>query len=78
MENLNSYMERLEWRRNKVLELSSQGHSQTEIANTLHISEDEHPIRYTCYSGLSQKHTTLYALDAYQECYIFYRQIMKI
>jgi hypothetical protein len=37
MESLNSYMERLEWRRNKVLELSSQGHSQPEIARILQI-----------------------------------------
>ena len=37
MENLNSYIERLEWRRNKVLELSSQGHSQPEIARILQI-----------------------------------------
>jgi hypothetical protein len=33
MENLSSKMERLEWRRNKVLEYSSQGHSQPEIAS---------------------------------------------
>jgi hypothetical protein len=37
MESLNSHMERLEWRRNKVLELSSQGHSQPEIARILQI-----------------------------------------
>ena len=30
-------MERLEWRRNKVLELSSQGHSQPEIATILQV-----------------------------------------
>jgi predicted transcriptional regulator len=29
----------LEWRRRQVFELSSKGHSQTEIANTLQISE---------------------------------------
>ena len=29
----------LEWRRRQVFELSSKGHNQTEIANTLHISE---------------------------------------
>jgi hypothetical protein len=37
MENLSSKMERLEWRRNKVLELSSQGHSQPEIARILQV-----------------------------------------
>ena len=30
-------MERLEWRCNKVLELSSQGHSQPEIATILQV-----------------------------------------
>jgi hypothetical protein len=34
---LNSYAERLEWRRSKVLELSSQGHSQPEISKILQI-----------------------------------------
>jgi transcriptional regulator len=37
VENLSSQTERLEWRRNKVLELSSQGHSQSEIARTLQV-----------------------------------------
>jgi len=31
-------MERLEWRRNKALELSSQGHSQPEMASILQVS----------------------------------------
>ncbi len=34
---MNSQMERLEWRRNKVLELSSQGNSQSEIARILQV-----------------------------------------
>jgi len=34
---LSSQMERLEWRRNKVLELSSEGHSQPEIATILQV-----------------------------------------
>jgi len=34
---VSSQMERLEWRRNKVLELSSQGHSQPEIATILQV-----------------------------------------
>jgi len=37
VENLSSQVERLEWRRNKVLELSSQGHSQPEIARVLQV-----------------------------------------
>ena len=38
MESLTSQVERrLEWRRNKVLELSSQGNSQPEIATILQV-----------------------------------------
>ena len=34
---MNSQMERLEWRRSKVLELSSRGNSQSEIARILQV-----------------------------------------
>lgn len=37
VENLSSKMERLEWRRNKVLELSGQGHGKPEIARILQV-----------------------------------------
>ena len=37
MEHLTSDMERLEWRRDKVQELSSKGHSQREIAKILQV-----------------------------------------
>ena len=37
MEGLSTKMERLQWRRNKVLELSSQGRSQPEIATILQV-----------------------------------------
>jgi hypothetical protein len=37
MENLTSKIERLEWRRNKVLEYSSKGHNQPEIARILQV-----------------------------------------
>lgn len=32
-------MNNLEWRRSKVLELSSQGYTKSEIANTLQVSQ---------------------------------------
>ena len=38
MEHLTSEMERLQWRRDKVQELNSKGHSQREIAQTLQVS----------------------------------------
>jgi hypothetical protein len=37
MEHLTSEMERLEWRRDKVQELNSKGHSQREIAKILQV-----------------------------------------
>ena len=39
MEHLSTQVERrqIEWHRAKVLELSSQGHSQREIADTIHV-----------------------------------------
>jgi hypothetical protein len=39
MEHLSTQVERrqIEWRRTKVLELSSQGHSRREIADTIHV-----------------------------------------
>lgn len=37
VEHLNSEMERLQWRRDKVQELSSKGHSQREIAKILQV-----------------------------------------
>ena len=37
MESLSTKVERLQWRRNKVLELSSQGRSQPEIASILQV-----------------------------------------
>jgi FixJ family two-component response regulator len=35
---LTSRFEQLQWRRNKVLELSSQGHSERDIAATLQVA----------------------------------------
>ena len=31
--------QQIEWRKDKVLELSSQGHSQRDIADTLHVNK---------------------------------------
>jgi len=46
MENLTSEMESLQWRRDKVQDLSSKGHSQREIAKTLQVWSIE--ISTTC------------------------------
>ena len=39
MNNLSTTVNNLEWRRGKVLELSSQGYTQSEIAKTLQVSQ---------------------------------------
>ncbi len=39
MNNLSLAVDSLEWGRNKVLELASQGHSQSEIARIIQISQ---------------------------------------
>jgi DNA-directed RNA polymerase specialized sigma24 family protein len=39
MNNLNSSMNSLEWRRSKVSELASQGYNQSEISRILQISQ---------------------------------------
>ena len=39
MQLLNSKMHQIEWRRHQVLELSSKGHSQSEIARILQIDK---------------------------------------
>jgi predicted transcriptional regulator len=39
MNNLNSSVNNLEWRRSKVLELISQGYNQSEISRILQISQ---------------------------------------
>jgi predicted transcriptional regulator len=39
MNNVSSTVNNLEWRRSKVLELSSQGYTQSEIAKTLQVSQ---------------------------------------
>jgi DNA-binding NarL/FixJ family response regulator len=39
MNNLSSSVNNLEWRHSKLLELSSQGYTQLDIARTLQISQ---------------------------------------
>jgi predicted transcriptional regulator len=72
----------LEWRRSKVLELSSQGHSQPEIARILQISQptvnrDSGYLRGQAKQNL-QKHIQDKLPEEYQNCMTGINQVLKI
>jgi predicted transcriptional regulator len=72
----------LEWRRSKVLELSSQGHSQLEIARILQISQptvnrDIGYLRGQARQNL-QKHIQDKLPEEYQNCMTGINQVLKI
>jgi predicted transcriptional regulator len=72
----------LEWRRSKVLELSSQGHSQPEIARILQISQptvnrDIGYLRGQARQNL-QKHIQDKLPEEYQNCMTGINQVLKI
>jgi predicted transcriptional regulator len=72
----------LEWRRSKVLELSSQGHSQPEIARILKISQptvnrDIGYLRGQARENL-QKHIQDKLPEEYQICMTGLNQVLKI
>ena len=75
-------MNSLEWRRSKVLELSSQGHSQPEIARILQISQptvnrDIGYLRGQARQNL-QKHIQDKLPEEYQKCMTGINQVLKI
>ena len=75
-------MNSLEWRRSKVLELSSQGHSQPEIAMILQISQptvnrDMGYLRGQARQNL-QKHIQDKLSEEYQNCMTGINQVLKI
>jgi predicted transcriptional regulator len=72
----------LEWRRSKVLELSSQGHSQPEIARILQISQptvnrDIGYLRGQARQNL-QKHIQDKLPEEYQNCMSGINQVLRI
>ena len=75
-------MERLEWRRNKVLELSSQGRSQSEIATILQVglgtvSRDILFLRVQARENLST-HINDRLPEEYQNCMAGLKQVLKL
>ena len=82
MNRLSSTVNSLEWRRSKVLELSSQGHSQPEIARILQISQptvnrDIGYLRGQARQNL-QKHIQDKLPEEYQNCMTGINQVLKI
>ena len=82
MNSLSLTVNSLEWRRIKVLELSSQGHSQPEIARILQISQptvnrDIGYLRGQARQNL-QKHIQDKLPEEYQNCMTGINQVLKI
>ena len=82
MEGLSTKMERLQWRRNKVLELSSQGRSQPEIATILQvglgtISRDIQYLREQARRSL-ETHINDILPEEYQSCITGLKQVLKL
>jgi hypothetical protein len=72
----------IEWRRAKVLELSSQGHSQREIADTIHvgigtINRDIAYLRNEAQENL-KSHIQDKLPEEYQKCMVGINQVLKI
>ena len=84
MEHLSTQVERrqIEWRRAKVLELSSQGHSQREIADTIHVgigtvNRDMAYLRNEAQENL-KTHIQQKLPEEYQNCMVGINQVLKI
>jgi predicted transcriptional regulator len=93
MEDLSSRMEgdnrstkntdkQIQWRRTKVLELSSQGNTQSDIAKTLHVGEatvsrDISSLRQQAQINL-KTHINDKLPEEYQNCMVGINQVLKI
>jgi transcriptional regulator len=83
MEHLSTQVERrqIEWRRAKVLELSSQGHSQREIADTIHVGIGTINRDITYLRNEAQENLKTHIQDKlpeeYQNCMTGINQVLK-
>jgi hypothetical protein len=82
VESLSTKVERLQWRRSKVLELSSQGRSQPEIATILQvglgtISRDIQYLREQARKNL-ETHMNDRLPEEYQSCMTGLKQVLKL
>ena len=74
IEHLTSKSEQLQWRRNKVLELSSQGHTERDIAATLQVAlgtvnRDMQTLKNLAKSNISKYINETLPLE-YQKCMV--------
>jgi hypothetical protein len=81
MEHLTSHVEHLEWRRDKIQELSSKGHSQREIASILQIglgsvNRDLTYIRQKA-KGNIRKYMDERLPEEYEKCLVGLNSIVK-
>jgi hypothetical protein len=72
----------IQWRRTKVLELSSQGNTQSDIAKTLHVGEatvsrDISSLRHQAQLNL-KTHINDKLPEEYQNCMVGINQVLKI
>jgi Zn-dependent M32 family carboxypeptidase len=81
VESLSTKVERLQWRRNKVLELSSQGRSQPEIATILQVGLGT-VSRDIQYREQARKNLETHINDRlpeeYQSCMTGLKQVLKL
>jgi predicted transcriptional regulator len=81
MNNVSSTVNNLEWRRSRVLELSSQGYTQSEIAKTLQVSQpsvnrDLAYLARQAHKNL-QKHIHQTVPEEYQKCMVGMKRNLK-
>jgi predicted transcriptional regulator len=81
MNNVSSTVNNLEWRRSKVLELSSQGYTQSEIAKKLQVSQpsvnrDLAYLARQAHKNL-QKHIHQTVPEEYQKCMVGMKRNLK-
>ncbi len=78
---MSSTVNNLEWRRSKVLELSSQGYTQSEIAKTLQISQPSvnRDLAYLAKQAHEdlQKHIHQTVPEEYQKCMVGMKRNLK-
>jgi hypothetical protein len=80
--SLKNERQQIEWRRSKVLELNSQGHSQPEISRILHVSlgtvnKDLSYLRQQAHDNL-QRHVQQKLPEEYQRCLTGMNQVLKL